>query len=353
MIRVKVGCELSYTVQAPTAGVFIVQPPPHARQMMAREELAIAGGTPAGGYEDLFGNRCQRITLTPGVNVIRYDALAVVPPEEDRADPSARAVPPAELPSHLLRFTLPSRYAETDQLMGFAWETFASVPSGWARARAICDWVRENIAYKRGVSSPHWSARDAIAKRIGVCRDRTHAVIALARAFNMPARYAVSYVPDIGIEDDGNPMDFHAYAEVWLEDRWFVFDPHDARPRRGRVFIASGLDAADAAFATLYGGARLTAFRVWADEEGAQERARERAREQTREQATELPREPEAREMPRPGVLSPSAAQTPLAPLLAAPPAPFAPPPQFAPPPTFAATTWPAPVRTWPDEARA
>src|SRR5215467_8382308 len=60
-------------------------------------------------------------------------------------------------------------------------------------------------------------------------------------------------------------MDFHAYAEVWLEGGWHVFDPHDNLPRKGRVFIASGLDAADAAFATFYGAARLTRIEVHAD----------------------------------------------------------------------------------------
>jgi transglutaminase-like putative cysteine protease len=81
----------------------------------------------------------------------------------------------------------------------------------------------------------------------------------------MPARYAVSYLPDIGVTDDGLPMDFHAYAEVWLEGGWHVFDPHRLGPRKGRVFVASGLDAADAAFATLYGPASLTRLTVWAD----------------------------------------------------------------------------------------
>ena len=165
----------------------------------------------------------------------------------------------------LLRYTLPSRYAETDKLLGFAWETFSHVPRGWPRARAICEWVHDNVEYRRGVSSVQWSAADTIARRKGVCRDRAHAVIALARAFNMPARYAVCYLPDIDVPDDGNPMDFHAYAEIWLEGGWQVFDPHDRGPRRGRVFIASGLDAADAAFATLYGGASLTELEVWAD----------------------------------------------------------------------------------------
>jgi transglutaminase-like putative cysteine protease len=265
MYRIKIGCQLSCSAATANPAVFIVQPPAHARQMLEREELFLAGASRSTEHADTFGNRCQRVTLAAGDSVVRYEALVVVPSDGDAVCSSARQVPPEELPPHLLRYTLPSRYAETDKLLRFAWQNFARLGAGWERARGICDWVREHVEYKRGVSMSHWSAADAIARRQGVCRDRAHAVIALCRAFNMPARYAVSYLPDIDVADDGVPMDFHAYAEVWLEGGWQVFDPHDRGPRKGRVFLASGLDAADAAFATLYGGARLTDFEVWAD----------------------------------------------------------------------------------------
>jgi transglutaminase-like putative cysteine protease len=265
MYRVKIGCQLNYSAAAATPAVFVVQPPPHPRQMLVSEALQLTAATRADEYADSFGNRCQRVTLAVGENTIRYDALATVPPDADAVRPGAQQVPPQELPAELLRYTLPSRYAETDELLNFAWENFGKFPSGWERAKAICDWVHKEVDYKPGVSQPDWSAVDVIARRQGVCRDMAHVVIALCRAFNLPARYSVAYLPDIEVLEDGLPMDFHAYAEVWLEGGWTVFDPHDNFPRKGRVFIASGLDAADAAFATLYGAARLTAFHVWAD----------------------------------------------------------------------------------------
>jgi transglutaminase-like putative cysteine protease len=265
MRRIRIGCELRYGAMTATPAVFVVQPPAHPRHLIERDSFAVLGTTAPVEFIDGHGNRGQRLILQPGTSLVRYEGTAIVPLEPDPVRADARQIPPEELPGHLLRFTLPSRYAETDKLLSFAWETFAHVPRGWPRARAICDWVHDNIEYRRGVSSPQWSAADTIAHRKGVCRDRAHAVIALARAFNMPARYAVSYLPDIDVADDGNPMDFHAYAEIWLEGGWQVFDPHDRAPRRGRVFIASGLDAADTAFATLYGGANLLDIEVWAD----------------------------------------------------------------------------------------
>ncbi|HEX3696819.1 MAG TPA: transglutaminase family protein [Polyangia bacterium] len=265
MYQIRIGCQLNYFAPTATPSVFIVQPLPQPRQSLLRESFDTAGAAMTGAYVDGFGNRCQRVTLAAGDSVLRYDALASVSRDADAFRPEARAVPPQELPSELLRFTLPSRYAETDELLGFAWERFSRVPAGWERARAICDWAHCNVEYKPGSSAPDWSAADVLARRQGVCRDRAHVVIALCRAFNMPARYAVSYLPDIDVPDDGATMDFHAYAEVWLEGGWHVFDPHGLSPRKGRIFIASGLDAADAAFATLYGAASLTRLRVWAD----------------------------------------------------------------------------------------
>ena len=265
MRSVRFGCELRYAAMTATPAVFVVQPPAHPRHLIERDSFAVLGGTAPVEFIDGHGNRAQRLILQPGNSVVRYEGTAVVPSDGDPVRADARQIPPEELPNHLLRFTLPSRYAETDRLLAFAWETFSHVPRGWPRARAICDWVHDNIEYRRGVSSAQWSAADAIARRKGVCRDRAHAVIALARAFNMPARYAVSYLPDIDVPDDGNPPDFHAYAEIWLEGGWQTFDPHDRGPRVGRIFISSGLDAADAAFATLYGGANLIDLEVWAN----------------------------------------------------------------------------------------
>jgi transglutaminase-like putative cysteine protease len=265
MYRVKIGCQLCYAATVATPAVFLVQPPPHTRHLLAAEEFRTTAATVNGDFVDGFGNRCQRVMLAAGDSIVRYDARATVSPDSDAVQPNARQVPPQELSPHLLRYTLPSRYAETDELLNFAWENFGRVSAGWERARAICDWVHKHIEYKVGSSFPDWSAADTILRRHGVCRDMAHVVVALCRAFNMPARYSVAYLPDIEVPIDDIPMDFHAYAEVWLEGGWQVFDPHDNIPRKGRIFIATGLDAADTAFATIYGAARLTRFEVWAD----------------------------------------------------------------------------------------
>jgi transglutaminase-like putative cysteine protease len=59
-------------------------------------------------------------------------------------------------------------------------------------------------------------------------------------------------------------MDFHAYSEVFLGGQWLTFDARYNVPRIGRVRVSCGLDAVDGAFSTIYGGANLSYFQIWA-----------------------------------------------------------------------------------------
>ena len=101
----------------------------------------------------------------------------------------------------------------------------------------------------------------------GVCRDFTHLAISLCRVFNIPARYVFGYLPAMDvIDDDPAPVDFAAWMEVWLGDRWWTFDPRNNRPRKGRVLIGRGRDASDVAMATTFGSPWLEQMVVHAAE---------------------------------------------------------------------------------------
>jgi transglutaminase-like putative cysteine protease len=95
------------------------------------------------------------------------------------------------------------------------------------------------------------TAVDVLVQGAGVCRDYAHLGMALCRAMGIPARYVSGYAVDL------EPPDFHGFFEVYLDQRWFLFDATRMAPLDGLVRIASGRDAADAAFATLVGAASL------------------------------------------------------------------------------------------------
>jgi transglutaminase-like putative cysteine protease len=58
-------------------------------------------------------------------------------------------------------------------------------------------------------------------------------------------------------------MDFAAWFEACLGDRWYTFDARDNQPRIGRELIARGRDACDVALSTTFGPSKLEGFRVW------------------------------------------------------------------------------------------
>jgi transglutaminase-like putative cysteine protease len=88
----------------------------------------------------------------------------------------------------------------------------------------------------------------------------------LCRALNVPARYVAGYLPDIAVAPLDLPMDFCSWFEVWLDGRWWTFDPRNNEPRIGRVVIARGRDALDTAMVTTWGQVSLQLMTVWSDE---------------------------------------------------------------------------------------
>lgn len=270
-LTVRVGCHLAYETTVSTPVLFVLKPRLEGRVLVMQEKLSFGIGLPGYEFQDSHGNITYRSTLMPGRNEIRHDALVAVSSLPDRREALGRVLPVGQLPFELLRYTLPSRYCDSDKLMNFAWNQFGQTTHGFPRVQAICDWVHQNIEYRFGSGRPDLSASEVIARRFGVCRDFAHVAIALCRAFNLPARYVTGHMPDIGYVDPGSPMDFHAYCEVYLGQEWLTFDPRYNVPRIGRVKVAHGSDAVDGAFATIYGEAKLTNFEVWAYQVNPQE----------------------------------------------------------------------------------
>ncbi|MNL68748.1 hypothetical protein D3C87_1935210 [compost metagenome] len=59
------------------------------------------------------------------------------------------------------------------------------------------------------------------------------------------------------------PMDFNAWFEVFLGDRWYTFDAKNNVRRAGRIAVARGRDAADIPLIQTFGKHELTGFTVW------------------------------------------------------------------------------------------
>jgi transglutaminase-like putative cysteine protease len=264
--RLLIGCEFTYVAAIPTPVIFQVKPVGSAHVAVEAEQWASAPAQPARGYTDLYGNPCVRAVLPAGRSSFRYQAEAVVPDATEDTDEDAPELGPDNLPDDTLIYTLPSRYCLPDVLGNEAWSLFGGLAPGYRRVQAICGYVHSHLAFQYGSSTALSSAVDVNQSGRGVCRDFTHLAISFCRALNIPARYVFGYLPDMDVPPDPAPMDFAAWMEVWLGDRWWTFDPRNNVTRKGRVVIGRGRDASDVAMATTFGGPLLESMLVRAAE---------------------------------------------------------------------------------------
>ena len=262
-LAVRVGCELIYEAAVDTPALVTLKPRHDALQSVRQESLQFEPQAATSEFEDDHFNIVYRTIFKRGQNLLRYDAIVMVPSLREDSLWLDHPISPHLLPASMLRYTLPTRYCDSDKLLDFAWQNFGHLAHGLARVSGIIDWLHRNIEYRTLSGSPNLSAYDIIQRGYGVCRDLAHTAVALCRTFNLPARYVSGYVPDIGCYDPGTPQDFHAYCEVYLGGRWQVFDARFGEPRVGRIRISSGYDAVNCAFTTVYGQATLSKFEVW------------------------------------------------------------------------------------------
>lgn len=260
-LRLKYEVELTYQVQEVQADfIFNVQAARTRQQHVVEESLGINQPVPLQEFTDSGSSgRFLRLRAEPGPLTLRYVATVDVSHYVD----NPATIPEtwiANLPGHVLPYLYPSRYCESDTLNGFAMKEFGGLWQGYTRAQAICDWVQQHVAFVSGSSSGTTSATQTLLQRQGVCRDCAHLMIALCRAVNIPARFTTGL--DFGADPALGPPDFHAYVEAYLGGRWYIFDPSGTAIPMGFVRLTSGRDAADCAFASMFGNVASTGQRT-------------------------------------------------------------------------------------------
>ncbi|MFM9879970.1 MAG: transglutaminase-like domain-containing protein [Burkholderiaceae bacterium] len=247
----KIDCLLAYEIAAPCEFLFMIHAAQGMGQQVLEETLVIQPATPYRTYTDAqSGNRFLRLQAQAGPFSVTY--RAVVDRLLEPANVNAAEVDVCDIPDKVLHFLMPTRYCESDLLSPAAQQLFGALPRGYQRVQAICDWVQTHIHYRIGSTHAGTTARDVFVQRSGVCGDLAHLSVTFCRALNIPARLVCGYAP---FPDP--PPDFHAIFEAWLGGRWVLFDPTGMVPVDHVVRVATGRDAKDVAFATIFGPARM------------------------------------------------------------------------------------------------
>jgi len=221
-----------------------------AEENPATEDLQILLDDAPADYREVttdHGTRIHVVEVDPGTLSINYSATV-----------TGEAPPAPVTERDLLTYLRPSRYCESDTLGPTAFAQFWGL-TGKDLLEAVSSWVGAQLRYVPGSSLPTDGATRTLLARQGVCRDFAHLVVALLRAVNVPARLVAVYAPGL------YPMDFHAVAEAYVEGAWHIVDATTLAPRQSLVRIATGRDAADTAFLSVYKGrANLVDFTVGA-----------------------------------------------------------------------------------------
>lgn len=258
MIRLKLSLDLDYDILDPACDfIFNIHAAHTDRQRVVDESLVLSQPVASMVETDPFThNRYLRVRANTGPLRVSYSATIDL--MHHFADPTrVGEVPVARLPWQVLNYIYPSRYCQSDRLHRLAMREFGQQVQGYGRVQGIRDWVLAHTAFTPNTSNANTSAIDTLVETVGVCRDFAHLMIGLCRAVNIPARFATGI--DYGADPSLGPTDFHAYVEVYLGERWYIFDPSGTAIPMGFVRFGTGRDAADVAFATIFGAVRSSA----------------------------------------------------------------------------------------------
>jgi transglutaminase-like putative cysteine protease len=258
MLRLQFSIQLNYQIDHPGCDfIFSLYAAQTPHQSVVSESLDISQSLPSTTYTDpMTHTRFLRLKAFAGPLAVHYNATVDL--DHHTAQPADLGeVAVANLPGEVLRYIYPSRYCQSDRLYRLAIKEFGHLGQGYSRVQAIRDWVLNRVSFLANSSTSNTSAVDTLVEEVGVCRDFAHLMITLCRAVNIPARFVTGI--DYGADPSLGPTDFHAYVEVYLGDRWYIFDPSGVAIPMGFVRLGTGRDAADSAFATIFGGVRGSA----------------------------------------------------------------------------------------------
>ncbi|WP_417620480.1 transglutaminase-like domain-containing protein [Parasphingorhabdus sp.] len=254
MPKLQISTELSYRLAAPCTILVQVEAAATSDQSIERSHTAVGAAhsrtvIPA---HDNIGTRfwtVQQEQLT-----ISYDALVKI----DRAVPdfaTLPATPLCDLPGEAVPYLFNSLYCSVSAFDQLVTGEFSGLKDGPLVA-AMADYVQQMMNYGSDRDNVQSNAQQSFAARKGVCRDYAHILISMARAADIPARFASTYAPGV------QPQDFHAVAEVFLDGRWHLVDPTGMAKASDMAVIGIGCDAADVSFLTAFGSMDMVEQRV-------------------------------------------------------------------------------------------
>jgi transglutaminase-like putative cysteine protease len=236
----------SYSYDPPVRGVvqsLRLTPSRFDGQRIVDWSVSVQGGIRGGAFRDGAGDWIEGWSARGPLSELVVTVVGQVE-TADRAGilrGHRETVPPCAY----LRDT-PATLADA-ALRDLARDTVSDTTDGLDSAHRLSAALSDAIAYLPGVTEAHTTAAEALALGKGVCQDHAHALIAVARVIELPARYVSGYL--FAMADGTAHEAAHAWAEIWVEGLgWVGFDAANRNCADERyVRLGSGYDARDAA----------------------------------------------------------------------------------------------------------
>lgn len=93
----------------------------------------------------------------------------------------------------------------------------AGLNTDYEKAVCVMETVHSRMKYEKNVTDIKTTAEEAFSMGRGVCQDYAQIMIAVMRKLGIPARYVAGAM-------ENEPLT-HAWVEVYVNNRWYGFDP--------------------------------------------------------------------------------------------------------------------------------
>ncbi|KAA8999317.1 transglutaminase family protein [Affinibrenneria salicis] len=213
-------------------------PQSSASQQISEWKLTLPASAMA--TTDAYGNVLHVLTLDHPHHDITIQAQGVVDIADNNLESSDSDEHCSLSPLVFLRST-PLTEAD-ESILAFA-QRYYQPQAPKESLRQLMEELRLKMPYTPGATQVYHTAAEAFGMQKGVCQDHTHVFLACCRSLHLPARYVSGYV----YSQDTQHVAMHAWAEVWLEDRWHSFDiTNNTCSLHQHLRLAVGMDYLDA-----------------------------------------------------------------------------------------------------------
>ena len=234
-----------------------MQPRSEGPQTLRSFQIATNPRAQLYAYTDHFGNAVYHFNILREHEELRIEAQAVIETSQPAAIPDA--LDPLEwdrynaynLTDDHFDMLEPSRFARPSRILQeFTAERGLEKPNGdpLSALKHLSGSIHDAFGYEVGVTDARSPIEQALKQKSGVCQDFAHIMIAVARGWGIPARYASGYLHHRRENRDRSGEDAtHAWVEAYLPSLgWIGFDPtNNILAAERHIRAAVGRDYAD------------------------------------------------------------------------------------------------------------